>query len=208
MGVLHVVRRIDFQNGDRWLARVQLKPATPESSQLLLNEIDTIGVGAAFMLMEFVPGDTAMDSSGGYATHKGEIPAQFRDKFNAALAEIQLEMASIRFHKIGAIVIRDGGEFDVGPIPGLRGPFNTAAEYFEAWAKTAKFYYKEATVRKRTPADLVDEVLAAIWSFPCKVGELGGRFQFRNGPFPLIHTDLYSSNVIIDIDCNVLSVID
>jgi hypothetical protein len=165
------------------------------------------GVGAALMLMEFVPGDTARDSFGGWAAHKGETPAQFKDKFHAALADIQVEMASIRFSKIGAIVLRDG-EFEVGPIPGLGGPFDTAAVYFEAWANTAKFPSKESRIRVRTPADLVDEILAAIPSFPSGVRELAGRFPFRDGPFPLIHTDLYNSNVIIDTEYNVLSVID
>lgn len=36
----------------------------------------------------------------------------------------------------------------------------------------------------------------------------GQWFPFQKGPFPLIHTDLYSSNVIIDTDYNILSVID
>jgi hypothetical protein len=116
-------------------------------------------------------------------------------------------MASIRFSRIGAIVLRDG-EFDVGPIPGLGGPFDTAAEYFEAWANTAKFPSREARIRARTPADLVDEILTAISSFPPRVRKLAGRFPFREGPFPLNHTDLYSSNVIIDTEYNVLSTID
>jgi aminoglycoside phosphotransferase (APT) family kinase protein len=232
MGGLHVVRRIDFADNVRWLARLQLKPPTPASSLRLLTEVHTMaavrsmsqipvpevfaydaagkesGVGAAFMLMEFVPGDTAMDAFGGWETHKGETPAQYKGKFHEALADIQTEMASIRFSTIGTIVVRPDGEFDVGPIPGVGGPFSTAAEYFEAWAKTAKYPYKEATVRSRTPADFVEEILAAIRSFPGGVQELAGRFPFRDGPFPLIHTDLYSSNVIIDKDYNVLSVID
>jgi hypothetical protein len=54
----------------------------------------------------------------------------------------------------------------------------------------------------------VDEILAAISSFPSGVRELAGRFPFQDGPLPLIHTDLYSSNVIIDTDYNVLCVID
>ncbi|KAK4032226.1 hypothetical protein C8A01DRAFT_41338 [Parachaetomium inaequale] len=231
MGGLHVVRRIEFDDSVQWLARLQLKPPTPASSQRLLTEVHTMaavrsksgipvpevfaydaageesGVGAAFMLMEFVPGDTAMDSFGGWETHKGETPAQYKDKFHEALADIQTQMASIRFPKIGTIVIRDGN-LDVGPISNLGGPFNTAAEYFEAWAQTARFPYKEATVRSRTPEGLVEEVLAAIWSFPSRVRELAGRFPFRDGPFPLIRTDLYSSNIIIDKECNVLSVID
>jgi hypothetical protein len=229
MGGLHVVRRVEFDDNIQWLARLQLEPPTLESCQRLQNEVHTMaavrskskisvprvfahdvagdsGVGVAFMLMEFVPGDTAMDSFGGYGAHRGETPARFRDKFHAALAGIQAEMASVRFSKIGTIVVRDG-EFDVGPIPGIGGPFNTAAEYFEAWAKTARFPYNEATIRPRTPADVVDEILSAIWSFPSQLQQLAGRFPFREGPFPLIHTDLYCSNIIIDTDYNVLSVI-
>ncbi|KAL1844701.1 hypothetical protein VTK73DRAFT_1999 [Phialemonium thermophilum] len=230
MGGLHVVRRVDFGDGCRWLARLQLAPPTPESCQRLRSEVDTMaavrarsriavprvfaydlgeasGVGAAFMLMEFVPGDTAMDSFGGWHVHRGETPAPFRAKFHAALADIQVEMASVRFPKIGAIVC-SGGQFEIGPVPGIGGPFDTSAQYFEAWAKTARFPYREATIRPRTPAHLADEVLAAIRSFPSAVRDLARWFPFHDGPFPLIHTDLYSSNIIIDEHYNVLSVID
>ncbi|KAG8156786.1 hypothetical protein KVR01_013391 [Diaporthe batatas] len=230
MGGLHVVRRLIFDDGYEWLARLQLEPPTPESCQRLQNEVDAMaavryqskisvprvfaydisdasGVGAAFMLMEFIPGDTAMDSFGGWDVHKGETPTQFKDKFYAALAHIQVEMAAVRFPKIGSIV-GSGGQFEVGPIPGIGGPFDTAAQYFEAWAKVAKFPYKEETIRPRTPADLVDEVLAAIRSFPSGIRDLARWFPFQDGPFPLIHTDLYSSNIIIDENYNVLSVID
>lgn len=116
-------------------------------------------------------------------------------------------MAGVRFPKIGTIVC-SGGRFEVGPIPGVGGPFDTAAQYFEAWAKTAKFPCKEATVRFRTPAYLAEEVVAAIRSFPSGIRDLARWFPFQDGPFPLIHTDLYSSNIIIDEDYNVLSVID
>jgi hypothetical protein len=63
-------------------------------------------------------------------------------------------------------------------------------------------------IRERTPVDVVEGVLDAIRSFPRRVKELAGKFEFREGPFPLIHTDLYKSNVIIDGEYNVLSVID
>jgi aminoglycoside phosphotransferase (APT) family kinase protein len=33
-------------------------------------------VGVPFFLMEFIPGNTAMDAFGGYDVHCGEIPAQ------------------------------------------------------------------------------------------------------------------------------------
>jgi aminoglycoside phosphotransferase (APT) family kinase protein len=31
-------------------------------------------VGVPFMIMEFIPGDTAMDSFGGHRIHKGKTP--------------------------------------------------------------------------------------------------------------------------------------
>ena len=42
------------------------------------------------MLMEFIAGDTAMDSFGGYDVHKGEIPQEFRAKAHAMMADIQV----------------------------------------------------------------------------------------------------------------------
>ncbi|KAL2264413.1 hypothetical protein VTK26DRAFT_3300 [Humicola hyalothermophila] len=189
------------------MAAVRSRSNIPVPRVFAYDVSEASGVGAAFMLMEFIPGDTAMDSFGGWYVHKGETPALFRDKFYAALADIQVEMALVRFPKIGTIVC-SGGRFEVGPIPGIGGPFDTAAQYFEAWAKTAKFPYKEATIRPRTPAHLADEVLAAIRSFPSGIRDLARRFPFQDGPFPLIHTDLYSSNIIIDENYDVLSVID
>ncbi|KAK3365402.1 hypothetical protein B0H63DRAFT_498264 [Podospora didyma] len=200
LGGLHLVRRIDFDDGCQWLARLQLKPPTPESSRRLRNEVDIMEAvrsmsqtlvpqvfARASMLMEFIPADTAMDSFG-YDAHRGVTPAQFREKLHAGLADIQAQPSSVRFPKIGSIICRDGK--------------------FDAWAGVAKFPNKEATIRARTPPDLVDEVLVAIWSFPSQLRDLARSFPFQSGPFPSMHTDLYSSNVITDADYNILSVID
>ncbi|KAK4156049.1 hypothetical protein C8A00DRAFT_41427 [Chaetomidium leptoderma] len=219
-GGLHVVRRIDFEVNLQWLARLQLTPPTPESCQGLLNEVHAMaavrsrskipvpqvfdhdatgesGVGVAFMLTEFIPGDTAMDSFGGYEVHHGETPAQFRDKFHAALADIQTEITSIRFSKIGAIVVTRDGEFDVGPIPNIGGPFDTAADYLEAWARTARFPYKEATIRPRTPAHLVDGCRSWL-----------GASRSKTGPFRSSTRTSTAATSIIDEEYNILSVVD
>ncbi len=47
-------------------------------------------VAVPFILMEFIPGDTATDSFGGYKVHNGETPLQFKRKFHAAMADIQV----------------------------------------------------------------------------------------------------------------------
>jgi hypothetical protein len=113
MGGLHVVRRLDFQDGTSWVARLQQRKATATSIQRLLQEVYTIQVirqrtkipvpeiigydasdenkvGVAFMLLEFIPADTAMDSFGGWPVHKGRIPSNFKPDFYAAMAEVQV----------------------------------------------------------------------------------------------------------------------
>lgn len=112
MGGLNLVRLIDFQDGTRWVARIQLDdPAhSPES---LISEVHTMAlvrersdipvpevyafeaarnnpVGAPFILMGFVHGNTAVDVFGGYAAHGGIVPAQFKSKFYTLLADIQV----------------------------------------------------------------------------------------------------------------------
>ncbi|GAO18653.1 hypothetical protein UVI_02064280 [Ustilaginoidea virens] len=115
---------------------------------------------------------------------------------------------SVRFPKIGSIVQRPDGSYSVGAIPGIGGPFETAAEYFRAWAQARKFPFKEDLIRERTPPHLVDEIIASIYGFPGKLSDFTKRHSFKSGPFPLIHPDLYTSNVLIDSQCNILGVID
>lgn len=46
-------------------------------------------IGRAFMLMEFIPGSTAMDAFGGWDVHKGEIPAEYKEYFARQIARVQ-----------------------------------------------------------------------------------------------------------------------
>ena len=112
MGGRNLVRWLDFQNGPRWVARIQVPKHTPEALERLECEVHTMAVarelseipvpevyaceldcsvaGAPFMLMEFIAGDTAMDSFGGYDVHKGEIPQEFQAKALAVMADVQV----------------------------------------------------------------------------------------------------------------------
>ena len=47
-------------------------------------------VGVAFILMEFLPGNVAMDADGGYETHNGEIPPQHKINFYNEMAQVQV----------------------------------------------------------------------------------------------------------------------
>jgi len=100
------------------------------------------------------------------------------------------------------------GSYSVGPIPRIGGPFDTASEFFKAWAKQAKFPYRETTIRERTPSNIVEDILISIKDFPLQLSDFAEHHCFQDGPFPLIHTDLYKSNILIDPEYCVQSVID
>lgn len=101
-----------FNDDTKWIARIQLRESTPSSKERLLHEVHTLSIvrertdipvpevfgyeaggetiGGAFMLMEFVPGNTGMDSFGGWDAHHGEIPAQLKGAFSRNIARIQV----------------------------------------------------------------------------------------------------------------------
>ena len=114
MGGRHMVRRVQFQDGTRWIARVRI--STPvnedEASRLLQREIDCIqlvkertsvpvptvfgyvasaknDVGAPFMLMECLSGNVGVDLSG------VEIPARYKASFHEEMARLQVRRFGI-----------------------------------------------------------------------------------------------------------------
>lgn len=124
-------------------------------------------------------------------------------------SERQVAMSSIRFPKIGMITKREDGSYDIDAIPDLGGPFTTATEYFAAWADTVTFPMSETDMRACLPPHLEDEVIASIQHFPDQLKENLSKIIIRNeGPFPLYHPDFLHSNIIIDGNYKILSIID
>ena len=117
-------------------------------------------------------------------------------------------MASIRFPKIGMVHQCNNGSYEIGPIPGLGGPFETAQEYFVAWADNVKFRTGEAAIRSQVPPDMADEIIQSIQQFPVRFKEAVKKLPINGGPFPLHQPDFNHSNIIIDEAYNTLSVID
>ncbi len=116
-GGLNIVRRLKFHDDTCWLVRLQLHKATPESLLRLEQEVHTIqvirersnirvpevfayesncsnAVGAGFTITDFIPADTAMDSSGGWPIHKGIAPPRFKWTFYTDMAGIQVSLES------------------------------------------------------------------------------------------------------------------
>ena len=76
------------------------------------------------------------------------------------------------FPKIGAISRLEDGTYDIGPLPGLGGPFSTATEYIKAWAATAKFRSMSKSMTKEACGDMSDEIEASIAEFPIRLMKL------------------------------------
>ncbi|KAK3308313.1 uncharacterized protein B0T15DRAFT_572511 [Chaetomium strumarium] len=168
-------------------------------------------LGAAFMLTEFLPYNAivAMDPRrrpGCSRSHRGCIPPERRRHFLSQVAEIQVQLTSLRFPKIGVIVRNaSDGTYGIGPFPDIGGPFDTASQYFEAWARHAKYTFPEEVVRKVVGRGPVEEVLKPIQDFPSAVGRLAARLSSSNsGPFPLTHPDLLHTHILVDKEYNVM----
>lgn len=118
MGGLHLVRALEFDDGTKWVARIQLHQCTSDSKKRLLHEVQTLSllrertdipvpeifgyeisgdiIGRSFMIMEFVPGSTAMDAFGGWKVHNGEIPLRFKSAFSRSIAKIHVSVVNVR----------------------------------------------------------------------------------------------------------------
>lgn len=113
IGGTKLARLLRFEDGTCWVVRVQQqpKPSTPETSRRIQQaEVDTVSllrtrtktpvpqifawetgddnpVGVPFVLLELLPGNTAMEEAGGYEIPDGGlIPLQFRRTFYGAVA--------------------------------------------------------------------------------------------------------------------------
>ncbi|KAK7991531.1 hypothetical protein PG988_000325 [Apiospora saccharicola] len=183
---------------------IKLRTQVPVPEVFGFKADDDNPVGAAFILMEYIPGNVATDADGGYPSHHGRIPLTRQEIFFRSV-----QIASIRFPKIGTITwSRDSG-FDIGPFPIIGGPFETATSFFRAWAAHAFFPMPVDEIKKILEKGPVDDVLRSIQSFPERIEAKAHQLSsFDSGPFPVAHPDFFHSNIVINREYEVLSVID
>ncbi|KAL4873120.1 hypothetical protein BDV12DRAFT_209107 [Aspergillus spectabilis] len=230
IGYNHMVRIIEFTDNIRWVARLRMPlPAKRESDSVLARirmereyniiqlvrretkiptpevhvlELESDSVKAPFMLMDCLRGNVGMDLS-------MKIPPEHKLGVFTQMAAIHIEMFNIRLPKIGTIIgINEDGSYEQGAIPGLGGPFDTATEFFQAWATKIEFGLSEAWV-KESAGKYADEVLDSMSSFLSLMQILAGKLsRFNNGPFPLCHGDFGHNNIVFDDNYHLLGVID
>jgi hypothetical protein len=118
-------------------------------------------------------------------------------------------MFRIRLPRIGKIVgINDDGSYRLGPIPGLGGPFDTAAEYFRAWSAKVEFGMSEDQLQMAA-GRFADEILSSGSTFRKLLHDNAEWLSAENtGPFPLCHGDFGHNNIVFDDKYRLLGVID
>ncbi|KAK0367855.1 hypothetical protein CLIM01_14789 [Colletotrichum limetticola] len=234
LGYNHMVRIIQFDDGVRWVARLRMPPIgtsdafeNPDESADAVEhcEYNTISlvrqktsipipevhavearrdcdVKAPFMLMDCLPGNVGMDLG-------MKIPPRYKQEFIRRLAQMHVQLAAVQLPMIGAIVSRNGdGTYRQGPVPGLGGPFNTATEFFKAWAAKATFGMTDEKLRTAS-GQYADEIIPSVSSFPKSISNLASKLSARDhGPFPLCHGDFGHNNIIVDDEYRVLGLID
>lgn len=107
-GLHNLIRLLQFSDQTQWIARINLRRSTNDLAKLR-SEVDTMRlikdrtdipiprvfayevnkenpIGAPYILMEFLPGNTAMDAAGGYEVHKGRIPLAHCPNFYRSVA--------------------------------------------------------------------------------------------------------------------------
>ncbi|KAI0818416.1 kinase-like domain-containing protein [Xylaria sp. FL0064] len=230
-GLHNLVCILQFSDQTRWVARIGLHRSAADSAKLR-NEVDAMQlikekckfrvphvfayeiddenpVGVPFILMEFLPGNTAMDAAGGYDVHRGQIPFAYRQIFYRSVAECHVQITALRFSKIGTIVRSAEGEYNIGPFPDIGGPFDSATSFFEAWAEHIRFPLGKDRILEIMKGGPAQRVLAAINEFPSQIKAVARRMSCNNhGPFPLCHADFLHSNIVVDESFQVLGIID
>ncbi|KAK9788190.1 putative Aminoglycoside phosphotransferase domain-containing protein [Seiridium cardinale] len=236
LGQNHMVRIIEFTDGIRWVARLRLPPqvtadvnednretmakcehatisVVQERTSIQIPHVyafeaqNDSDIGAPFMLMDCLEGNVGMDLG-------MQVPSEYKQSFFMGLAKIhsfniQVQLSMVQLPKIGTIIsINEDGTYQQGPIPGLGGPFDTATDFFQAWADNAKFGMADEQLRKAL-GPYADEILPSVSSFPKSIRDLSHKLSIRDqGPFPLCHGDFGHNNIIVDDKYRIIGVID
>ena len=128
-------------------------------------------------------------------------------RMHSYLITIQAQVTSIMFPKIGSIVRLENGSYDVGPIPGLGGPFETAQEYFSAWGSKTKFPRSDTEIEKASGSYAI-QIARSIKAFPGLIKKLAGELGSSQDLYALQHNDYGHNNAIVNRRYVIQAIID
>ncbi|KAF2489588.1 hypothetical protein BU16DRAFT_597006 [Lophium mytilinum] len=169
---------------------------------------DTVGVQAPFILMECVEGNVGTDIFDDKTFEA--FPDERKDTLFDSVAEVHVGLSTVLLPKIGTVIGRnEDGTYIQGPIYPIGGPFDTATEFFQAWAKNMPFCNLAHMPRLLAKGGRSAEIPASIEAFRAAIQELASKISVCDkGPFPIWHNDCGNNNIIMDDNFAVLGVID
>lgn len=176
------------------------------------NLDDSNPVGFPFSIIDYVHGTTAAEVSRSYTGDYESIPEEYQEKFWRQVANVILQLASIRLSKIGSI-IRDPSKpdlFMMGPIVETSsGPYDSASEFYNNFPLALTESLFDADTAGSRLEELCDEQGAAFRSLASSCFSPATVLEGMASPgFGLTNWELSPHNILVDGEFNILAVID
>jgi hypothetical protein len=163
-------------------------------------------IGFPYIIMDYVHGTTAFNLSvaAGNPTH---IPIQYFDHYSAQIAKIMVELASMRFERIGSLIgnlspdaIDDAR---IGPIAETgEGPYDTAQKFYTKYpAVLARVLYNDSMASDSGGSEVIRRL-------PSFLGTIREESRSEEVTYGLTNFELGTNNVLVNSSFDVLAVID
>jgi hypothetical protein len=102
---------------------------------------------------------------------------------------------------------RSDGSYATKEVPGLGSPFSSRV--LRSMGRKNQVPAHKQRAETHLPAEFADEIITSTFALLHRIGDEHFDITLRNeGPFPLRHTDFLHSNITVDAEFNVLSIID
>ncbi|KAH6624160.1 hypothetical protein B0J18DRAFT_409649 [Chaetomium sp. MPI-SDFR-AT-0129] len=167
----------------------------------------TNGVGAPYILMDYVHGTVATELREAKDCDVGLFGTSDQDrKFRKQMAEIQVTLSSFKFNQIGSLYWDEktsdffiGSEIETG-----KGPWTSSTDYYADLANHAL----QVCVREAAP----DVQTSCSFAIPILFKHLMSLYGHTNstggGPFCLTNRDFGAHNLLVNDNFEIVSVID
>ncbi|KAJ5726089.1 uncharacterized protein N7483_007446 [Penicillium malachiteum] len=168
-------------------------------------EPDEHDIGAPYFIMGYIPGEIAFDGHNQTNDPLYGLGTREQDQnFRRQLAAIQVELASIKFDKIGSLYEnQETGEFYIGPDSETgQGPWGSSLEYYR--------YLANETLQnclRYAPEDTKDDI---SFSLPVIFERLVAMYTEESsipGPFGLTHETFGASKTLVNEQFDIMTFI-
>jgi aminoglycoside phosphotransferase (APT) family kinase protein len=162
-------------------------------------------IGLPYIIMDYVHGTTAFNLSVA-AGNPMQIPTQYFDHYSTQIAKIMVELASIRFERIGSLT---GGlssdtidDVRIGPIAETgEGHYDTAQDFYTRYpAALARTLYNDSMAPDSGGGEIVRRLPAFL--------DTARESSPEEVTYGLANFELGTNNVLVNASFDILAVID